>query len=43
MPTVAEILGHRDLKMTQRYSHLSRAHVSEAVGRLDNVMFGGAK
>lgn len=43
MPTVAEILGHRDLKMTQRYSHLSRAHVSEAVGKLDNVMFGGAK
>lgn len=43
MPTVAEILGHRDLKMTQRYSHLSRAHVSEAVGKLDSVMFGGAK
>jgi integrase len=41
MVTVAEILGHRDLKMTQRYSHLSRAHVSEAVGKLDSVMFGG--
>ena len=40
MPTVAEILGHRDLKMTQRYAHLSRAHVSEAVGKLNDAIFG---
>ena len=39
--TVAEILGHRDLKMTARYSHLSRAHVADAVGKLDSVIFGG--
>jgi integrase len=40
MRTVAEILGHRDLKMTQRYAHLSRAHVTDAMGKLDSVMFG---
>lgn len=42
MMTVAEILGHRDLKMTQRYAHLSRAHVVDAVGKLDAAIFGGA-
>ncbi|MGZ8218969.1 tyrosine-type recombinase/integrase [Methylomagnum sp.] len=40
MRTVAEILGHSDLKMTHRYAHLSRAHVSEAVGKLDGAIFG---
>jgi integrase len=40
MRTVAEILGHRDLKMTHRYAHLSRAHVSDAVGKLDGAIFG---
>ncbi len=39
--TVAEILGHSDLKMTHRYSHLSRAHISDAVSKLDSVIFGG--
>jgi integrase len=40
MRTVAEILGHSDLKMTQRYAHLSREHVSNAVGKLDASLFG---
>jgi integrase len=40
MRTVAEILGHSDLKMTQRYAHLSREHVSNAVGKLDAALFG---
>ena len=40
MRTVAEILGHKDLKMTHRYAHLSRKHVSDAVGKLDGAIFG---
>lgn len=32
--TVQELLGHRTMKMTVRYSHLSKAHLQEAVNRL---------
>jgi integrase len=34
---VQEILGHADYKMTQRYAHLSPAHLLAAVERLDGL------
>ena len=34
---VQEILGHADYKMTQRYAHLSPAHLRAAVERLDGL------
>jgi integrase len=40
--TVALLLGHRDLRMAQRYQHLSGDHLSAAVGRLDSI-FGEPK
>ena len=36
MRTVAEILGHKNLQMTQRYSHLSPAHLKDAVAKMNN-------
>jgi integrase len=35
--TVAQLLGHKDLRMAARYQHLSPAFLAEAVGRLDKV------
>ena len=35
--TVAQILGHKDLRMAARYQHLSPAFLAEAVARLDGV------
>ena len=32
--TVQQLLGHKDIKMTMRYSHLSRDFVQEAVENL---------
>jgi integrase len=36
--TVAELLGHKGLQMTKRYSHLSPKFKARAVGILDQVM-----
>src|SRR4030095_4030017 len=33
--TIAEILGHRDMRMTARYAHLSPQHLREARRALD--------
>ena len=35
--TEAQLLGHRDLRMAQRYQHLSPAFLAESVNRLDGV------
>ena len=32
--TVQELMGHKDIKMTLRYSHLSPSHLKDAVNRL---------
>jgi len=38
LTTVSRLLGHKDLTMTLRYSHLSPQHMAKAVDVLDNVM-----
>jgi hypothetical protein len=35
--TVAQLLGHKDLRMAARYQHLSPTFLAEAVGKLDAV------
>jgi integrase len=35
--TVAQLLGHKDLRMAARYQHLSPAFLADAVKRLDSV------
>jgi integrase len=34
LPTVKEILGHREIEMTLRYSHLAQTHKAKAVDQL---------
>ena len=31
---IAKVLGHKDLRMTQRYSHLSEQSIRDAVERV---------
>lgn len=40
--TVAQILGHKDLRMAARYQHLSPTFLITVVNRLDNV-FGALR
>jgi integrase len=35
--TMAQLLGHKDLRMAARYQHLSPGFLADAVGRLDNA------
>jgi integrase len=37
LPTVKELLGHKDITMTLRYSHLSSDHKQAAVRKLEKV------
>src|SRR3990167_6695145 len=38
---IAEILGHKTLQMVKRYAHLSDAHTSKVVARVNEKIFGG--
>lgn len=40
--TVQQLLGHKEIRMTMRYSHLSKAHLQDAVEKLGNswTLFG---
>jgi hypothetical protein len=35
--TVAQLLGHKDLRMAARYQHLNPVFLADAVGGLDRV------
>jgi hypothetical protein len=35
--TIAQLLGHKDLRMAARYQHLNPVFLADAVGRLDRV------
>jgi len=36
---VQEIFGHKDIKITMRYVHLSQEHKKKAVNRLNGLTF----
>lgn len=38
---IAEILGHKTLQMVKRYAHLSEAHTSKVVAKMNEAIFGG--
>lgn len=37
---IAEVLGHKTLQMVKRYAHLSEAHTSEIVAKMNEKIFG---
>jgi integrase len=37
---IAEVLGHKTLQMVKRYAHLSHAHTSKVVERMNQRIFG---
>jgi integrase len=41
--TIQQLLGHKDLRMTMRYAHLSAEHLQQAVNRLDVVLGDSAE
>jgi len=41
--TVQQLMGHKDIRMTMRYSHLSDMHLKEAVRKLDGTNLAQTK
>lgn len=41
LPELAEVLGHKTLQMVKRYAHLSEAHTSTVVAKMNDKIFGG--
>jgi integrase len=39
---IAEVLGHKTLQMVKRYAHLSEAHTSSVVAKMNERIFGNA-
>lgn len=37
LPKLADLLGHKDIQMTQRYAHLGESHIAEAANILNNL------
>jgi hypothetical protein len=37
---IAEILGHKTLSMVKRYAHLSEAHTTGVIAKMDKFVFG---
>ncbi len=40
---IAEVLGHKTLAMVKRYAHLSEAHTSKVVERMNAAIFGAGE
>ena len=40
-PEIAEVLGHKDLQMVKRYAHLSKAHITKVISRMNHSRLGG--
>ncbi|HBT88148.1 site-specific integrase [Desulfobacter sp.] len=38
--TVKELMGHSDIKMTERYAHLANTNLENAVSKLDGIKIG---
>lgn len=38
--TVKELMGHSDIKMTERYAHLANTNLENAVSKLDDIKIG---
>ena len=38
LSTVGAMLGHKDIRMTQRYAHLAKGHIANGFNRLGDML-----